>query len=119
MVKKTIKQMLVDLYKEEREQMRCTLVHKLKEEAGLVSLPYEGEIKAYHKMMSDLDKKMSNLRRQINIKNEERDGALRSAKLYNFSTKSCGDALHPRLTEFDKITNNHIREILENTGKKQ
>ena len=119
MVKKTIKQMLVDLYKEEREQMRCTLVHELKEEADDVSLPYEGNVKMMQKELNELETKMANLRRQINGHREDRDNALRSAKLYNFGTKACGDALHSRLTEFDKITNNHIREILENTGKKQ
>jgi len=119
MVKKTIKQMLVDLYKEEREQMRCALVHELKGEAKDVSLLYEGNVKRIQKKLDELEKEMTNLRRQINGHREDRDNALRSAKLYNFGTKACGDALHSRLIEFDKITNNHIREILENTGKKQ
>ena len=111
--------MLVDLYKEEREQMRCTLVHGLKEEADDVSVPYEGNVKKIQKKLNELETEMANLRRQINGHREDRDNALRSAKLYNFGTKACGDALHPRLTEFDKITNNHIRDILESTGKKQ
>ena len=111
--------LLVDLYKEEREQMRCTLVHGLKEEADDVSLPYEGNVKGIQKKLSELEREMQNLRIRINGHREDRDNALKSAKLYNFGTKACGDALHSRLTEFDQITNNHIREILENTGKKQ
>lgn len=119
MANKTIKQMLIDLYREEREQMRCTLVHELKEEAKDVSLPYEGKVKGIQKKLSEFEREMTSLRTQINSHREERDNVLKSARLYNFGTKACGDALHPRLTEFDQLTNNHIKEILENTRKKQ
>ncbi len=117
MPRQTVKQMLIELYREEREQMRCTLVHELKKESENISLPYRDNVKEIHKKLNELDKKMSDLRRLINTHNEDRDKALKSAKLYNFGTKSCGDALHPRLAEFDQVTNNHIRGILESTGK--
>jgi uncharacterized coiled-coil DUF342 family protein len=119
MVKKTIKQMLVDLYKDEREQMRCTVVHELKEEAKGVTKPYMDQIDEWESDISTLNRQIAEVRDKIRKHVSERDERLKEKKLHTFTHQTCGDALHSRLTEFDKITNNHIREILENTGKKQ
>lgn len=113
MVTKTIKQMLIDLHREERERMRCTLVHELKKESEKLTLPYENNIKVIQKELSILENKMSILRQQINEQRNMKDKDLKTAKLSVFAHTSCGDAVHERLLEFDKTTNDSIREILE------
>ncbi len=117
MANKTIKQMLIDLYKEEREQERCTLVHELKKEANDFTKPYMDRIFKLRAETSDLDSQMHELRIKIREEEEARDDYLRDIKLYSFTNKTCGDSLHEQLQDFDKEPNNHIREILE-SGKK-
>lgn len=118
MSNKTIKQMLIDLYTEDREQVRCALVHELKEEAKNIIKPYISQTNEWEKDISALDKQIGEIRYKIRKNAIDRDGKLRESKLFAFSHKSCGDALHDRLLKFDKETNDHIREILEERKKK-
>ncbi len=119
MARQTVKQMLIDLYKEEREQERCALVHKLKKEAENFAKPYMARISESRKSLSDLDKQMHKFRVEIREEEEKRDKALRDNKLHSFLIKTCGDSLHKKLCDFDQKTNNHIREILEEDKKEK
>ena len=113
MVRQTVKQMLIDLYREEREQKRCTLVHELKKEAKDVAKPYMNQTDEWERDISTLNRQISDIRSKINKHLKERDERLREVKLHTFTHQTCGDALHQNLMEFDKETNDHIRSILE------
>ena len=117
MPRQTVKQMLIELYREEREQMRCTLVHELKQKVEVIAKPFEIEMEEVQRRINSLEGEISALRKEKYIYKEKMDKEIRKARLQTFSHKTCGDALHPRLTEFDQVTNNHIRGILESTGK--
>ena len=119
MPRQTVKQMLIDLYKEEREQERCALVHELKKEAEDFAAPYMKKIMELREKYSDLDRKMDGFRTEIRNEEEKRDKALKGEKLHSFTLKTCGDSLHGKLSNFDKETNNHIREILEGDKKEK
>lgn len=118
MPKYTVKQMLISLYQEDREQSRCAIVHELKGIAKEIVQPYEEQTGKWEKDIHILNKKISEIRDKIRKNANDRDGKLRESKLFAFSHKSCGDALHDRLMKFDKETNDHIREILEEGKKK-
>lgn len=113
MTTKTTKQMLIELYEEERTQNRCTLVHGLKEQAEKAVIPFTTALEALNEKSNELDKKHSKLRSQQRDKIEERDNHLRKEKLFNFTSKSCSDAIHSDLVAFDTETRDHIRDILE------
>ncbi len=117
MARQTVKQMLIDLYKEERERERCALVHELKNEAEKIARPFIGRIGILRKKLSDLDNQMHELRMEVRDEEEKRDEELRRIKLFSFTHKTCGDALHKHLCDFDKETNDHTREILEGDKK--
>lgn len=110
---KTVKAMLIDLYKEEREQERCAIVHELKEDAKKIIHPYRDHVIEWEDDISTLNKQISDIRRKINEHIKERDNELRKVKLYTFTHQACGDALHEDLARFDKETTKHIRDILE------
>ena len=113
MARQTVKQMLIDLYKEEREQDRCALVHELKKEAKEVTKPYTDQIDEWESDISTLNRQISEVRDKIRKHAGERDERLKETKLFIFSHLTCGDALHGNLMQFDKETNDHIRSILE------
>lgn len=118
MSNKTVKQMLISLYQEDRDQGRCALVHELKAEAKEIVQPYTEQTKEWEADISVLNKQISEIRDKIRKNANARDDSLKGAKLFAFSNKVCGDALHDRLMKFDKETNDHIREILEEGKKK-
>jgi hypothetical protein len=111
--------MLIDLYTEEREQERCAIVHELKNKAEKVIRPYMDQIHNLESDISALNRQASDIRSKINKHLVERDDGLKKAKLYTFTHKTCGDALHVKLCNFDQETNNHIREILEGDKKEK
>ena len=113
MVNKTIKAMLIDLYKEEREQERCAIVHELKTQAEDITKPYMNKINDMEENISDLNKQISDIRSKIRKSLDRRDAELRRFKLFTFTHQTCGDVLQEDLASFDKETNDHIREILE------
>ncbi len=113
MVRRTVKQMLIDLYQEEREQERCAIVHELKKEAKDITKPYINQVEDWESDISTLNKQINDIRSKIRKNIDERDTKLRRTKLFTFSHQTCGDALHENLMEFDKETNDHIRSILE------
>jgi len=110
---KTVKEMLIELYKEEREQDRCVVVHELKKVATDTAQPYTKIIEDIEKERDKLGKQQENLRKTLNNAIQDRDTALKNVKLFKFTANTCGDALHDRLIDFDKTTKEHIREILE------
>lgn len=118
MATKTIKSMLVDLYKEDREQVRCTTVHELKGIAKEIAQSFTEQTGEWEADISVLNKQISEIRDKIRKNANDRDDKLKEAKLFKFDHKSCGDAIHERLVKFDKETNDHIREILEEGKKK-
>lgn len=113
MANKTIKVMLIDLYKEEREQERCAIVHELKMQAEDIAKPHMNRINDMEENISDFNKQISDIRSKIRKNLDRRDAELRRFKLFTFTHQTCGDALHQNLIEFDKETNDHIRSILE------
>ena len=113
MANRTIKQMLIELYKEEREQERCALVHDLKKEARDVIKPYMDQIDKWENDISDLNSQTAGIRDKIRKHINERDERLKETKLFTFSHQTCGDALHKNLMSFDKETNEHIKTILK------
>ena len=112
MTRKTVKQMLIDLYTEEREQERCVIVHDLRQEAAKVRKPYEDEISIMENERSELEHKKSILYNKVNSLKKKSDDTLKTAKLFHFGEHVCGNALHGDLMDFDKATKAHIRGIL-------
>lgn len=110
--------MLISLYQEDRDQGRCALVHELKAEAKEITQPYTKQTKEWEADISVLNKQISEIRDKIRKNANARDLKLGETKLFKFDHKSCGDAIHERLVKFDKETNDHIREILEEGKKK-
>ena len=113
MTRKTVKQMLIDLYKEERDQERCQIIHGLKDEAEIVVGPYKKMINELNGKIDELNKESNLIRMEIKEQNACIDRDLKKVKLFTFTSKACGDALHNDLLQFDKKTTEHIKEILE------
>ncbi len=119
MTKYTVKQMLVDLYKDEREQARCALVHELKKEAEDFIVPYTNDKNVLLREIKTLNSQINELRTQVSKIEGKLAKDLSDLKLSRFDQKSCGDSLHKRLCDFDMATNDHIREILEGEKKEK
>ena len=88
-------------------------MHDLKHKSGAIKKSFEGEIEAIEEKRSELEAERSKLYHKINKLAKERDTALKTAKLFYFGERVCGDALHDDLITFDRATKAHIREILE------
>lgn len=113
MANKTIKQMLIELYEQEREQERCIIVHELKKEANYVAKPYMNQVDEWENDISALNRQISEVRDKIRKHIGKRDERLKESKLHTFTHRTCGDALHENLASFDRRTTEHIRDILE------
>lgn len=110
---KTIKQMLIDLYTEDREAMRCKAVENLKAEAKKVSAGYKLKITKKEDDIAKLNHEIYIIRDEIRTIKQANEQILKDKRLYHFSKNVCGEAIHDTIIAFDLETNKHIREILE------
>ena len=113
MTGKTVKQMLINLYTEEREQERCQIVHVLKSKAAEIVISYKTDVAKLQTELTNLNDREKEIRVKMQAQNAVIDRELKNAKLFTFTPKACGDALHNSLMQFDKDTTKHIKEILE------
>lgn len=112
MAGKTVNQMLIELYKEEREQERCVIVHGLRAKADKIIKTYHDQERNIEPEISELNNRIWALRTKQNNIKDARDADLKKVRLFNFEQNICGDALHADLIKFDKTTKHYIREIL-------
>ena len=112
MVKKSVKEMLIDIYKEEREQTRCDMVQGLQADATLITETLYNEIKERGKSIDSYNIKAQVERNSIKECNKNIETLLKENKLLHFTDKVCGGLLHPTLKTFDTETKEHIKKIL-------